>query len=79
MGKEMICRDCGIEFDPSLKKEKKGFRDQCPDCSENDPTIPILGFNDGSLNKSTSISLYKGSDDRVRKSIQNQRSRTGGF
>lgn len=79
MGKMILCRDCGIDFDPSLKKEKKGFRDQCLDCSENDKTIKILGFNDGSLNKSTSISLYKGNNPEVRKTIQNPRSRTGGF
>lgn len=69
------CRDCGIEFDS--KKSKKGFRDQCDDCSESDSTVRFLGFNDGSLNKSTSISLYKGNDPGVRRSIQHQKSRTG--
>lgn len=71
----MICRDCEIEFDKKIKN--KGFKDQCDDCSESDSTLRVLGFNDGSLNKSTSISLYKGNDERVRKKISNQKSRTG--
>lgn len=73
----IICKDCGIEF--INKTTKKGFKNQCDDCSSNDETIRIVGFNDGSLNKSTSISLYKGKDKRIIKSISNQRSRTGGF
>lgn len=73
----IICRDCQIEFDPKMKKEKKGFKDQCPDCSESDETTLALGFNDGSLNKSTSIAIYTGSDPRIRSKIKNQKARTG--
>lgn len=71
----IICRDCGLEF---LKKTTRlGFKNQCDDCSQSDDTIRVLGYNDGSLNKSTSISVYKGSDPRVRAKIKNQKSRTG--
>ena len=72
----MICRDCDIEF--NLKKIKKGFRNQCDDCSiEQDEPPRFLGFNDGTLNKSTSISIYKGDNEIIRKKISKQKSRTG--
>lgn len=74
-----ICIDCGDEFNPKEKKSDRGLITQCDDCSQHDDTVRVLGFNDGSLNKSVSISLYKGDDPRVRKSIQTQRNRTGGF
>lgn len=79
MGNKMIeCKSCGDEF--SIKKIKKGFWNQCDHCSQEQEEPPrVLGFNDGSLNKSTNISLYKGDNPQVRKSISNQRSRTGGF
>jgi hypothetical protein len=35
----------------------------------------VLGFNDGSLNKSTNISIYRGDDPNTRKKIMNQRNR----
>lgn len=71
----IICRDCGLEFEK--KSSKKGFKNQCDDCSESDDTVRVLGYNDGSLNKSTSISVYKGSDPTVRAKISKQKSRTG--
>lgn len=71
----MICRDCHDEFNKKLSK--KGFNNQCDICSESDETIRIIGYNDGSLNKSTNIALYKGSDKTIIKKIKNQKSRTG--
>lgn len=62
-----ICRDCEIEFE--TKTTKKGFSYQCDDCSESDQTKRFIGFNDGSLNKSTSISIYKGDDPEVIKML----------
>lgn len=60
------CRDCLIEF--NNKKTKKGFIDQCDDCSKDDETIRVIGYNDGSLNKQQSIGLYKGGDkDTIKK------------
>ncbi len=69
------CRDCGLEF--SRKSIRKGFADQCDTCSEENQDEPerYLGFNDGSLNKSTNISLYRGTDKTVREKIANQRAR----
>lgn len=72
---ETICRDCGIEF--TDKKSKRGFKNQCDDCSESDKTLRALGFNDGSVNKGVAIQVYIGSDPRVRARIQNQKARTG--
>jgi hypothetical protein len=69
------CIDCGIFFD--FKKSKKGKINQCDDCSENLDDERYLGFNDGTLNKSTNISVYRGTDPLVRKKIANQKARTG--
>jgi hypothetical protein len=70
----MKCRDCEIEF--IKKKSKRGFADQCDDCAQyEDEPEKYLGFNDGSLNKSTNISIYKGDDPEVRDKIANQRNR----
>lgn len=70
-----ICKDCGIEI---LKKTtKKGFFNQCNDCSEEDGTERHLGFNDGTLNKSVHTSIYRGGDPTTRKKIQNQKARVG--
>jgi hypothetical protein len=69
----IICRDCGVEF--KEKKERKGFYNQCDDCSDDIPRY--LGFNDGSLNKSVNISVYRGQDPNTRHKIQNQKSRVG--
>lgn len=72
------CRTCREEF--AIKKIKRGFADQCDDCSEEqDEPDRYLGFNDGSLNKSTNTAIYKGSNSKIRASISNQRARTGGF
>lgn len=69
------CRDCGIDF--RIKSIKKGFADQCDICSEENENEPMryLGFNDGSLNKSTNISFYRGTDKTVRERIMNQKAR----
>jgi len=72
---EQICRDCQIEFNE--KKTKRGFKDQCDDCSQSDETPRALGFNDGSVNKGVSIAVYMGNDPTVRRKIQNQKARTG--
>lgn len=73
-----ICQRCEIEFDP--KRKKSGLIIYCQDCSDEIGDIDkFLGFNDGTLNKSTNISLYRGNDPLVRKKISNQRARTGGF
>lgn len=72
----MICRDCAIEF--SKRSTKAGYANQCDDCASQEPDEEkYLGFNDGSLNKSTNISVYRGSDPLVRKSIQKQKNRVG--
>jgi len=75
MGK--ICRDCGDEF--KIKISKKGFINQCDDCSESDKTQRFIGYNDGSLNKSTNISLYKGGDPEIIKKLNKKMGRVGGF
>lgn len=70
----MICRDCEDEFDK--KTLDIGFRDQCDDCSRDFEDEPkYLGFNDGTLNKSTNISIYRGDDENIRKKISNQKAR----
>jgi hypothetical protein len=69
------CIDCDIEF--SKKMSSKGTINQCDDCSESLEDERYLGFNDGSLNKSTSIGIYRGTDKTVRKKISNQKARTG--
>lgn len=72
----MQCRDCGEEF--YERKSKRGFANQCDDCALEQPEeARYLGFNDGSLNKSTNISVYRGDDPLVRKSIQKQKNRVG--
>ena len=72
----MQCRDCDEFF--SIKKSKKGYANQCDSCSEEQEDEPkYLGYNDGSLNKSTNISVYRGNDSLVRKSIQKQKNRVG--
>jgi len=72
----MICRDCGDEF--TSKRARRGFGDQCDACSiEQEEPEKYLGFNDGSLNKSTNISVYRGTDPEVRHKIANQKARVG--
>lgn len=73
--RERTCIDCSIEF--SEKKSQKGKINQCDDCSEELDDPRYLGFNDGSLNKSTSIGIYRGTDPKARKMIMNQKARTG--
>lgn len=74
----MICRTCGEDFDK--KTIRRGFKDQCDDCAATEAEPPrALGFNDGSLNKSTSIAIYAGGDERIRAKIKNQKQRVGGF
>lgn len=73
MTKQIIrtCKDCGEEF--SFKKSKKGLISQCDDCSESDTTVRAIGYNDGSLNKSQNISVYKGDNPRVIKQLLGHR------
>jgi hypothetical protein len=71
----MICIDCGEEF--IKKRSKKGKINQCDDCSEQLDDLRFLGFNDGSLNKSTNIAIYRGTNPETRKKISNQKARTG--
>lgn len=74
MMKKIICRDCAMEF--KEKKSKRGFFNQCDDCSEEQhEQEKYLGFNDGSLNKSTNTSIYRGDSKEVRSKIANQRNR----
>lgn len=61
-----VCRNCETEF--AEKIVKKGFVDQCDDCSE-DPEARHIGYNDGTLNKSTHISVYRGKDPNVIKKL----------
>jgi hypothetical protein len=72
----MRCKDCDEEI---KKREKKGgYANQCDACAlevEDEPKY--LGFNDGSLNKSTNISVYRGNDPLVIKSIKHQKNRVG--
>lgn len=69
----MKCIDCNEEF---LKKtSQKGKINQCDDCSESLTDDRYLGFNDGSLNKSTSISIYRGNDPETKRKISNPRNR----
>lgn len=71
----MRCRDCDETF---IKRTKRGFADQCDICArEADEPAKYLGFNDGSLNKSTNTSIYRGDDSEVRRRIANQRARVG--
>lgn len=60
-----ICIDCEDEF--SIKYSKKGKSNQCDDCSREDSTHRYIGYNDGSLNKSTHISVYRGKDKNTLK------------
>jgi len=70
----MICRDCDDEFNKKILDT--GFKDQCDDCTRNFQDEPkYLGFNDGTLNKSTHISIYRGTDEKIRKKISNQKAR----
>ena len=70
------CRDCG---DPiGTRKTRRGFATQCDDCAaEADEPAKHLGFNDGSLNKSTNTAIYRGDNATVRKKIANQKNRVG--
>lgn len=61
------CTDCGDEFE--RKFSKKGKINQCDHCSTNDETVRAIGYNDGTLNKSQNISVYKGSNKEVRKKL----------
>lgn len=72
-----ICIICNEEFE--VKKIKKGKINECDDCTQNIDDIKYLGFNDGTLNKASNISVYRGTDAKTRKMISNQRARTGGF
>jgi hypothetical protein len=73
-GEEMQCRDCEEEI--IRKRIKRGFADQCDECAlEAEEVAKYLGFNDGSLNKSTNTSIYRGDDENVRKKIANQLNR----
>lgn len=68
------CRDCGEIF--YEKKQKNGFYNQCDICSlEQEDEEKYLGYNDGSLNKSTHISIYRGNDPDTRKKIRYQKNR----
>lgn len=69
-----ICKDCECEF--SHKESDKGFFNQCDDCSQSDSTQKYLGYNDGSLNKSTNTSIYRGTDKKVRHKLSHQRNIT---
>jgi hypothetical protein len=72
------CQRCHNDFNPNEKTS--GLIIHCQDCSDELGDIPkYLGFNDGSLNKSTNTSIYRGDSQEVRKKISNQRARTGGF
>ncbi len=66
--KERICKDCHISF--AKKQSKKGFFNQCDECSDADSTHRYIGYNDGSLNKSTHISVYRGKDKNVLKALK---------
>lgn len=61
------CKDCGDQFEK--KRLKKGRIDQCDECSSNDSTIRAIGYNDGTLNKSQNIAVYRGSSEKVRKTL----------
>lgn len=68
------CRDCGDEI--FHKRFKRGFADQCDICSEETEEPPRhLGFNDGSLNKASHTSIYRGDSDAIRSKIKNQKAR----
>ena len=71
-----LCRDCG---DPiGVRKTKRGFTTQCDDCAaETDEPLKHLGFNDGSLNKSTNTAIYRGDSKTVRAKIAKQKNRVG--
>lgn len=70
----MICRDCQNEF--KEKKIKKGYSNRCDDCSlDFDDQPKYLGYNDGSLNKSTHTSIYRGDSIEIRKKISKQNHR----
>jgi hypothetical protein len=64
----MICRDCQEEFEKK-KNEKRGFANQCDDCSSGDETNRYVGYNDGTLNKSQNISVYRGTSAHVKKTL----------
>lgn len=70
------CRDCGELI--GERRTARGYADQCDPCAqETDEPQRYLGFNDGSLNKSTSIAVYRGDDPEVRKKISTQKNRVG--
>lgn len=72
----IICRDCGAAF--NSKKHRRGYRDQCDRCAiEQEEPAKYLGFNDGSLNKSTFIAIYRGADEEIRQRISKQKARVG--
>lgn len=72
----MQCKDCGEDFE--RKKLKRGFANQCDDCAiQTEEPEKYLGYNDGSLNKSTNTSIYRGTDKQVRKKIAHQKARVG--
>lgn len=62
-----VCIDCSEEFE--YKRTKKGKINQCTECSESDETNRVIGYNDGSLNKSQNISVYKGTSKEVKKRL----------
>lgn len=69
----MHCTICKEEF--TFKKSNKGKINECDDCTEEMIDDRYLGYNDGSLNKSTHISIYKGNDPNTKKKIQFQSNR----
>ena len=66
------CRDCGDEI-TAKKNPKKGFADQCDDCSTGDQTERFIGYNDGTLNKAQHIAVYRGSDPKTKKRLLGHR------
>lgn len=73
----MICRFCKDEIN-QFNSGKFTYIDQCKLCKDEIEDIQkYLGFNDGQLNKMTSISVYRGNNKETRKKISNQKARTG--
>lgn len=60
-----VCIDCGAEYE--RKNTKKGRINQCDHCSDSDETVRYIGYNDGTLNKMSHISVYRGNDPNVKK------------
>ena len=42
MKKEILCRDCGLEFDPTIPyHNENGYYNQCGDCAEDEDIIKV--------------------------------------